>query len=42
MDKMLDAIGNVIEKVTDPERIEKILVLAIRAMEAYARIKGLK
>ena len=42
MDKMLDAIGNIIEKASDPERVEKILELAVRVLEAYAGIKGLK
>ena len=42
MDKILDAIGNIIEQATEPERIEKLLELAVRVMEAYAGIKGLK
>ena len=42
MDKILDAIGNIIEQATEPERIEKLLELAVRVAEAYVRIKGLK
>jgi len=42
MDKILDAIGNIIEQATEPERIEKLLELVVRVAEAYVRIKGLK
>jgi len=41
MEKILDIIGKRIEGLTDLDRIERLLELAVRLAEVYARIKGL-
>ena len=41
MDKIFEAVERVIGEITDPERIEKMLDLAVRLAELYARIKGI-
>jgi hypothetical protein len=41
MDKILEKIGVLVDEITDPDRIEKILELAVRLIEAYSRIKAI-
>lgn len=42
MDKIFDAIEATVGKITDPDRLEKLLELAVRLAELYVRIKAIK
>jgi hypothetical protein len=41
MDKILERVGKALEDITDPEKIEKMLELAVRLLEVYAKVKTL-
>ena len=41
MEKILGKIEQCITEITEPERIERILEIAARLMEAYLRIRAL-
>ena len=39
--KVLERLEKIIDATTDPNKIEKLLELSVRALEAYAKIKSL-
>jgi hypothetical protein len=41
LEALIERLVKLAEELTDPERVEKILGLAVRVAEIYARVKGL-